>query len=44
MARNLLEERLKAIQHQKEMYSLKIKELEKEELKILDDMGMINDD
>jgi len=44
MARNLLEERLQSIRHQKEMYSLKIKELEKEELKILDDMGMINDD
>lgn len=41
MARNYLEERLKVIRNQKEMYKLKIKILEEEELKILEDMEVM---
>lgn len=41
MARNYLEERLKVIRNQKEMYKLKIKILEEEEVKILEDMEVM---
>lgn len=41
MARNYLGERLKVIRNQKEMYKLKIKILEEEELKILEDMEVM---
>ena len=41
MARNYLEERLKVIRNQKEMYKLKMKILEEEELKILEDMEVM---
>ena len=38
MARNHLEERLEAIRNQKSMYKLRIRRLEKEEIKILEDL------
>lgn len=40
MARNHLEERLEAIRNQKSMYKLRIRRLEKEEIKILEDLGV----
>ena len=40
MARNHLEERLEGIRNQKSMYKLRIRRLEKEEIKILEDLGV----
>ena len=40
MARNHLEERLEIIRNQKSMYKLKIRDLQKEEIKILEDLGV----
>lgn len=40
MARNHLEERLEVIKNQKAIYKAKIRVLEKEEIKILEDLGV----
>ena len=40
MARNHLEERLEVIRNQKSMYKLRIRRLEKEEIRILEDLGV----
>ena len=40
MARNHLEEQLEVIRNQKELYKQKIRELEKEELDILEVLGV----
>nr|WP_295000232.1 hypothetical protein [uncultured Methanobrevibacter sp.] len=40
MACNHLEERLDVIRNQKAMYKLRIRKLEKEEIKILEDLGV----
>ena len=40
MARNHLEKRLEDIRNQKSMYKLRIRRLEKEEIKILEELGV----